>query len=64
MDAIERVEVSVRTRMVNTFSLACGPFGYLESEDLKGIPAEDHQEHESSWRYLLRAFRMRALAKC
>ena len=42
MDAIERVEVSVRTRMVNAFSLKYGPFGHLSSAALPGLLPDEH----------------------
>jgi len=37
LDAIERVEVAVRTRLVFHFTHAYGPFGYLEPENLPGL---------------------------
>ncbi len=44
MDAIERIEVSVRTRMVNVFTLATGPFGYLDGNLLSGISEYEHRK--------------------
>ncbi len=37
LDAIERLEVAVRTRFVYHFVQAHGPFGYLEEKNLPGI---------------------------
>ncbi len=43
LDAIERVEVAVRTRMINDHCLLHGPFGYLESATLPGLKSHAHQ---------------------
>ena len=37
LDAIERIEVAVRTRLVFHFVTAHGPFGYLEAKNLPGF---------------------------
>lgn len=37
LDAIERIEVAVRTRLVYHFVQACGPFGHLKEENLPGF---------------------------
>jgi abortive infection bacteriophage resistance protein len=37
LDAIERIEVSVRTRLVYHFVAIHGPFGYLEAKNLPGF---------------------------
>src|SRR5581483_3784677 len=37
LDAIERIEVSVRTRLVFHFVMAHGPFGYLSDKNLPGF---------------------------
>jgi len=37
LDAIERIEVAVRTRLVYHFVQAHGPFGYLEERNLPGF---------------------------
>ena len=42
MDAIERVEVALRTQMVNMFTLAYGPFGHIDHQRMAGIPEEEH----------------------
>lgn len=44
MDAIERVEVAVRTQVVNQHSLKYGPFGYLNRDTLPTIRVEDHRK--------------------
>lgn len=43
MDAIERVEVAVRTRSVNRHVMRYGPFGYLNRDTLPTIRVEDHR---------------------
>jgi len=43
MDAIERVEVAVRTQVVNRHVLRHGPFGYLNRDTLPTIRVEDHR---------------------
>jgi abortive infection bacteriophage resistance protein len=42
MDAIERIEVSVKTRLANIIALQNGPFGHLNPENLPGIPRDQH----------------------
>jgi abortive infection bacteriophage resistance protein len=42
MDAIERVEVAIRTDMVNRFTLRHGAFGYLNPRNFSKIPEETH----------------------
>jgi abortive infection bacteriophage resistance protein len=37
MDAIERVEVSVRTQLIHAFAHATGAFGYTEERSLSGL---------------------------
>jgi abortive infection bacteriophage resistance protein len=44
MDAIERIEVSVRTQLVYKFAHATGPFGYLNSSNLPKLSATQHEE--------------------
>lgn len=43
MDAIERVEVAIRTQLVNRHVLQHGPFGYLDRGTLPSISVEDHR---------------------
>jgi abortive infection bacteriophage resistance protein len=43
MDAIERVEISVRTHLTNTFTLNYGPFGHIYPGNLPNITVEEHQ---------------------
>jgi len=43
MDAIERVEVAIRTQLVTRHVLNHGPFGYLSRDTLPGIRVEDHR---------------------
>ena len=42
MDAIERIEVSVRTRIVQDFSRKHGPFGHLLPQNLPNLKVEDY----------------------
>lgn len=44
MDAIERVEVAIRTQIVNRHTLAHGPFGYLDRANLPGIRVDEHRK--------------------
>jgi len=44
MDAIERVEVSVRSRLINCFSLKYGAFGYLSPENLPKLSLEHYNK--------------------
>jgi len=43
VDAIERVEIAVRTQIVNRHVLAFGPFGYLDRANLPGVSVPDHR---------------------
>lgn len=43
MDAIERVEVAIRTQVVNRHVMKYGPFGYLDRKTLPTIRVEDHR---------------------
>lgn len=43
MDAVERVEVALRTQIVNQHVLSHGPFGYLDRGTLPGISVEAHR---------------------
>ena len=43
MDAIERVEVSIRTQLAYHFSHLYGPFAYAEPDKLSGLTAEEHK---------------------
>lgn len=44
MDAVERVEVAIRTQLVNRHTLAHGPFGYLDRATLPGMSFDTHRE--------------------
>ncbi|MCX6992862.1 MAG: Abi family protein [Kiritimatiellaeota bacterium] len=44
MDAIERVEVAIRTQIVNRHVLEHGAFGYLDRANLPGIDVEEHRK--------------------
>jgi abortive infection bacteriophage resistance protein len=44
MDAIERIEVAIRSQMVNLHTLQYGPFGYLDRASLPEITVEYHRE--------------------
>ncbi len=43
MDVIERIEVALRTEIVNRFTLINGPLGHLDRSNLPGLSAEDHR---------------------
>lgn len=42
MDAVERVEIAMRTRLVNGFSLRHGPFGHTNRKNLSGMTRGTH----------------------
>ena len=44
IDAIERVEVAIRTQLVNRHTLAYGPFGYLDRANLPGMDTDTHRD--------------------
>ncbi len=44
MDAIERVEVAVRTQTVYHFSHHKGPFGHLVAGNMPNLPTEEHSK--------------------
>lgn len=44
MDAVERVEVAVRTQLIYHFAHRCGPFGYTDQKNLPRLPADKHQK--------------------
>lgn len=41
LDAIERIEVAVRNKLVHLFARKFGPFGYLEQKNFPGIDVEE-----------------------
>ena len=43
MDAIERVEVAVKTRLANHLALAHGPFAHLDRRNLPNLQPGDHR---------------------
>jgi abortive infection bacteriophage resistance protein len=43
MDAIERAEISIRTRLTNTFCLKYGAFGHIDRKNLSGLSIDDHR---------------------
>jgi len=43
MDAIERVEIALRTQLVNRHSLRFGALGYLDRNTLPGMSVDDHR---------------------
>ncbi len=43
IDAVERLEIAIKTKMINSFSLKYGPFGYL---DVKNFDEFDLGEHD------------------
>ena len=44
LDAIERVEVAIRTQIVNQHTLKYGPFGYVDRVNLPGLDRSDHRD--------------------
>jgi abortive infection bacteriophage resistance protein len=42
LDAIERVEIAIRTLVVNQHTLLHGPFGYLDRANLPNLTPSDH----------------------
>ena len=44
LDAIERAEVAIRTRIVNQHTLVYGPFGYLDRVNLPGLQVHEHRD--------------------
>ncbi|MBT3192985.1 MAG: Abi family protein [Verrucomicrobia bacterium] len=44
MDAIERVEIAMRTQLVNRHTMAHGPFGHIDRANLPGMNAYVHQK--------------------
>jgi abortive infection bacteriophage resistance protein len=44
MDAIERVEIALRTQLVSRHTRAYGPFGYLDRANLPGMEVERHRQ--------------------
>jgi len=44
LDAIERAEVAIRTRIVNDHTLTHGPFGYLDRANLPGLQVHEHRD--------------------
>jgi len=43
IDAIERVEIALRTQLVNQHTLFNGPFGYLDRANLPGMSVDQHR---------------------
>ncbi|MFA6242419.1 MAG: Abi family protein [Candidatus Hydrogenedentales bacterium] len=44
IDAIERFEVSIRTRMTNAIAMKFGAFGYVDPKNLPGLHPSDHDK--------------------
>lgn len=44
LDAVERVEVSVRTELTYALAHEQGPFGYLQANNLPNLPPDKHRE--------------------
>lgn len=59
LDAIERIEVAVRTRLVHHFAQAHGPFGYLHEKNLPGF--KKRAVWRRCWRNLKALIRLRGL---
>ena len=61
LDAIERIEVAVRTQLVFQFVRAYGPFGYLLKENLPGIKSPSTPRR--CWRNLKSLLRLRGIPR-
>jgi abortive infection bacteriophage resistance protein len=59
LDAIERIEVAVRTQLVYQFVRAHGPFGYLEKKNLPGF--KRRLWWRRTWRNLKSLLRLKGL---
>ena len=44
LDAVERVEIAVRTQVTNKHSLKHGPFGYCDRAKLSGVNVSEHRD--------------------
>lgn len=44
MDAIERIEVAIRTQLAYFFARKYGPFAYASNKNLVGIDGEDYEK--------------------
>jgi len=44
MDAIERAEISIRTRLINLFTLQYGAFGHIDRKNLPNLSVENHRK--------------------
>ncbi len=59
LDAIERIEVAVRTRLVYHFVQTHGPFGYLEEQNLPGF--KKRPLWKQGWRSLKSVIKLKGL---
>ena len=59
LDAIERIEVAVRTQLVYQFVLAHGPFGHLDQKNLPGFKKRPLWRH--CWRNIKSLLRLKGL---
>lgn len=65
LDAIERVEICIRTELVYRLAHAQGPFGYSDSTNLPGLEPDEHakfilrltDEYENSQEQFIRHFK-------
>lgn len=65
LDAIERIEICLRTELVYRLAHSQGAFGYLDAANMPNLPSEDHadfidrisQEYERSSEQFIRHFR-------
>src|SRR5271157_5965426 len=44
LDAVERVEISFRTQLVNLHTVAHGPFGYIDRAMLPSLTVSEHRD--------------------
>ncbi len=44
MDAIERIEVSVRTQLIHAIAMETGAFGYINPASFPQLPIEKHEQ--------------------
>lgn len=62
MDAIERIEVGVRTRFVYHFVQKYGPFGHLEKANLPNLKMRKHRKN--FWQKVAKLLRLKGWEPC
>lgn len=57
IDALERMEIAVKTKMVNEFSLKYGPFGYLDIHNFNSFNLDQHDRFVAEIRNIVKKSR-------